>query len=298
MVAFVCNLCGARNQVEQFASEPATCPCGSNVRMRALVHLLSVELFGHSIPACDFPRLKGVRGIGLSDQECYARILADKFDYTNTRFDREPRLDLREPHAALAGGYDFLLAADVIEHIAPPIVPALAGAHALLKPNGFFGVTVYCNPSDRLREHFADLHEFRVVPLGGREVLINRRRDGSLEVREDLIFHGGAGETLEMREFGLSALEADLLAAGFREVHFLTANVPDWGILFDHDTSQPLIARRQPYALDRCAQSQLFEVWRDAEDRAWNAGERLQTAYDPRPASRWTRLGRRLGMEE
>jgi len=286
MVEFTCNLCGARNQVEHFASEPATCACGSNVRIRALIHLLSLELFGHSVPACDFPRLKGVRGVGLSDQECYARILAGKFDYTNTYYDREPRLDIRAPAPGFAGACDFILAADVIEHIAPPIEGALAAVRALLKPNGFFGVTVYCHPSDRMREHFPDLSEFRIVPLGGRDVLINRRRDGSLEIRDDLMFHGGSGETLEMREFGISALEAALRSAGFGSVHFLTANVPEWGILFDHDTSQPLVARTGEFALGRCAQSQLFEAWRDAEDRAWKAAEEVRGAQKSR-GLRW-----------
>ena len=143
MVEFACNVCGARNRVEQFVSEPATCACGSNVRMRALIHLLCLELFGQSIPAVDFPRLKGVRGVGLSDQECYARILAEKFDYTNTWYDREPRLDIRHPAQAWIGACDFVLAADVIEHIAPPMETALAAVRSLLKPNGFFGVTVY-----------------------------------------------------------------------------------------------------------------------------------------------------------
>ena len=57
----------------------------------------------------------------------------------------------------------------------------------------------YCNPEDRLREHFPELHEFRIVPLGEANVLINRRRDGALEIRDDLVFHGGSGATLEMR---------------------------------------------------------------------------------------------------
>jgi len=280
MVEFACNVCGGRNRAEQFASEPASCACGSNVRIRALVHLLSLELFGHSIPAVDFPRLKGVRAVGLSDQECYARILADKFDYTNTYYDREPKLDIRRPSPGWLGSCDFVLAADVIEHIAPPLDEALSAVRSLLKPNGFFGVTVYCHPSDKMREHYPGLGEFRIVPLGGRDVLINRRRDGSLEIREDLVFHGGAGETLEMREFGISGLEAALRSAGFEGVHFLTANVPEWGILFDHETSQPLVARKQEYTLGRCAQSQLVEAWRDAEDRAWKAEKAAEQARE------------------
>jgi hypothetical protein len=290
MPAFICNICGAKNQVEHFASEPATCACGSNVRLRALIHLLSLELFGHSIPACDFPRLKAVRGLGMTDKDCYALILADKFDYTNTHYDREPRLDFREAHPDRAGAYDFILSADVLEHIAPPLETALAEIHNLLKPCGFLGATVYCHPSDHHREHFPELHEYRTVPLAGREVLINRRRDGTLEIRDDLVLHGGTGELLEMREFGISALEAKLRGAGFQDVYFLTSNIQEWGILFDHDTSQPLVARKQPYALDRCAQTQLFEAWRNSTGGSLENQIRLATQ------SRWMKLGRKLGV--
>src|SRR5262245_40764853 len=113
MVSFICNICGAHNHVEQFSSEPATCACGSNVRIRALIHLLSIELFDHSIPLVDFPVLKSIRGLGMSDKEGYAAILAEKFDYTNTYYDREPRLDFTAEHPDRYGTIDFILSADV-----------------------------------------------------------------------------------------------------------------------------------------------------------------------------------------
>src|SRR5262249_49660154 len=204
MTSFACNICGTWNEVEVFRTEPPSCACGSNVRIRALIHLLSLELFGQSLRLTEFPRLKAIRGLGMSDHEGYARILADKFDYTNTYYDREPRFDFTQPHPELAGAYDFILAGDVIEHIAPPIERALEEVCRLLKPHGLFGLTIYCSPADKMREHFPDLHEFRVVPLGKSEVLINRRRDGVLEIRDDLVFHGGTGATLEMREFGIT----------------------------------------------------------------------------------------------
>ena len=84
VVSFICNVCGAENNVENFASEPATCACGSNVRVRALIHLLSLELFGRSFPLVEFPELKAIRALGMTDKEGYARLLAVKFDYTNT----------------------------------------------------------------------------------------------------------------------------------------------------------------------------------------------------------------------
>ena len=299
MVSFTCNICGAYNQVEAFATEPASCACGSNVRLRALIHLLSMELFGSSLILKDFPTLKAIRGLGLSDQLGYAAILAEKFDYTNTYYDREPRFDIAEQHPQFAGNYDFILLADVLEHITPPVECALEEACRLLKPRGFLGITIYCNPQDKMREHFPQLNEYRIVRLGDSEVLVNRRRDGGLEVRDDLIFHGGSGATLEMREYGMTALENQLLSAGFREVFFLTANVPPIGVLFDHDVSQPLIARKEAFLIDRCAVSQLVEQWRAASDLAEGRQNRAETlAAQVRMAeqSRWLRLGRKLGI--
>jgi hypothetical protein len=299
VVSFTCNICGAHNEVEHFATEPASCACGSNVRLRALIHLLSMELFNQSLTLAELPVLKAIRGLGMSDQEGYARILAEKFDYTNTFYDREPRFDFTEHHPRLHGSYDFILSADVIEHIAPPVERALGEAACLLKPHGFLGITVYCHPSDKLREHFPDLHQYRVVPLGDSMVLVNRRSDGTLEVRDDLIFHGGTGATLEMREFGLSSLQQKLLSSGFREVHFLTENIPAIGVYFDYDVSQPLIARKQPFVMQRAAISQLIDAWRGAHQAAWDAkneAETLQARIGMARSSRWFQLGRTLGV--
>ena len=284
-MTFTCNICGAQNTVEHFATEPATCGCGSNVRLRALIHLLSMELFGVSLTIPQFPRLKSIRGIGMTDKECTAERLADKFDYTNTHYDREPRLDVTMPHPELAGSCDFILSADVLEHIAPPVESAMEEMCRLLKPNGFLGVTIYCHPSDQMREHFPDLHEFRVVPLGDTNVLVNRRRDGTLEVRDRLIFHGGSGSTLEMREFGVTALRQKLTGAGFRDIHLLTENIAELGIVFDADVSQPLIARKERFALGGAARTELLDLWRRQAAQIELAGH-----------SRWMKLGKTLGV--
>ncbi|HTP88617.1 MAG TPA: methyltransferase domain-containing protein [Candidatus Acidoferrales bacterium] len=284
-MAFTCNLCGAWNDAASFPTEPASCGCGSNVRLRALIHLLSLELFGESLALKDFPPLKTIRGIGLTDKECYAALLAQKFDYTNTHYDREPRFDIKEAHPHLAGTCDFILAADVLEHIAPPLEQAMQEMCRLLKPNGFLGITIYCEPGDTMREHFPEMHQYRVVHLGDSDVLINRRRDGTLEIREDLVFHGGSGETLEMREFGITGLRCRLLDAGFRDIHLLTADVPEIGVHFDPDVSQPLIARKEPYSLDPRARSELVGLWRRQAAQIGLAAQ-----------SRWIRLGRALGL--
>ena len=284
-MTFTCNICGRRNTVDSLPTEPATCECGSNVRLRALAHLLSIELFGESLPLAHFPRLKSIRCAGMTDKDCIARILTDKFDYTNTHYDREPRLDITESHPALAGSYDFILCADVLEHIAPPVERALDELCRLLKPNGFAGITIFCHPSDKLREHFPALHEFRFVTLGDQMLLVNRRADGTLEVRDDLIFHGGTGSTLEMREYGITALRGQLVDAGFSEAHLLTDPVPESGIVIDHDLSQPLIARKAPYTLSPDTRKELVTQWRRSSEQI-----RLATS------SRWLKLGSALGV--
>jgi hypothetical protein len=292
MASFTCNICGTYNEVEHFATEPASCGCGSNVRLRALVHLISMEIFGQSFPLPEFPRLKAITGLGMTDKECYSALLAQKFSYTNTYYDRDPRFDITERHSQAYGTYDFMVSADVLEHIAPPLDRALEETCLLLKSHGFLAATVYCDVSNESREHFPDLHEYRIVPLGGSRVLVNRRRDGTFEVTDNLKFHGGTGSTLEMRDLGITGLEAALLRAGFREVSYLTDDIPEIGVLFDHDVSQPLIARKAPVVFDGNARRQLIDLWRREREQVGRLKAEMRLAAQ----SRWLRLGRMFGV--
>jgi SAM-dependent methyltransferase len=302
MIEFICNVCASRNQMTEaeFATEPASCACGSNVRTRALIHLLSLELFGRSLMLPDFPRLKSIRALGMSDKPCYASILQEKFDYQNTFYDREPRLDFSKPHIHLYGTLDFVVSSDVLEHVAPPVEATMTEVFRLLKPRGFLVATVPCSSEEILLEHYPDLYEYRILPLGGTPVLVNRRRDGQVEVTGDLVFHGGEGATLEMRQFTVAALHQKLVATGFTNPRFFNANVPEYGILFDHDVSQPLIAAKdESFALAGAARAELMDLWRGAEDRAWRDRQDVETlAARIRLASRsrWLRLGRAFGV--
>src|ERR1035441_7462768 len=96
--------------------------------------------------------------------------------------------------------------------------------------SGFLVATVPCSADGVLREHYPDLYEYRILPLGGTPVLVNRRRDGHLEVTDELAFHGGAGATLEMRQFTVAALHQKLVATGFTDTRFFNENVPEFGI--------------------------------------------------------------------
>ncbi len=249
MISFTCNICGTPIAIDEVPWEQPTCTgCGSNVRMRALIYLLSLELFGAARFLRDFPQNKQVRGFGLSDALLYATPLAEKVDYTNTFYDRQPYLDITQEHPDQYGTYDFILSSDVFEHVAPPIDRALEEAFRLLKPNGFLCITVpSTHVTDETVEYYPDLHQYSIVELGGEHVLINRKKDKTLEIRENLEFHGGIGMTLVMRLFAISDLERRLRAAGFAEVFVQSDPVAQYGIYFPGPWSLPLVARKEPF---------------------------------------------------
>jgi SAM-dependent methyltransferase len=258
MVSFICNICGQENTVETLTHEASSCAgCDSNVRLRALVYMLSMELFGQGLLLPEFPCLRAIKGMGLSDQLSYATVLAGKFDYTNTFYDREPRIDITESHPDRHGTYDFILSSDVFEHIGVPVERAFEEVYKLLKPHGVLCLTVPFSLKDQTIEHFPDLHEYAIVGLSGAPVLINRTKDGTLQVRDDLVFHGGAGATLEMRLFSRRDLERKLSAAGFETIVFQTEAIPRFGIAYEGAWSLPLVARKGEFVFDRQAAGQL-----------------------------------------
>ncbi len=218
--------------------------CGSSLRLRALIALLSEEIFGIVLTVPEFPALKGIRGIGMSDTPQIAELLARKFDYTNTFYHQSPRFDVTHPDPMDAGRYDFILSSEVMEHVPPPVERAFAALHSLLKPNALLLMTTPYNIGGETEEHFPELHEYTLARLGEKFVVVNRRRDGSIETFEDLVFHGGHGATLEMRTFTESSLRDLLLKAGFDQVHFAGENRPEHGIDHAVSWSLPVAARK------------------------------------------------------
>jgi SAM-dependent methyltransferase len=193
-------------------------------------------------------------------------------------------------HPESYGVYDFILSSDVFEHIAPPVERAFDEAAKLLKPNGVLCLSVPFSLEESTAERFPELHEFSLVSLGGSPVLINRKTDGALEVRDDLVFHGGVGATLEMRLFSQKDLAAKLTTAGFREVLFLSQPVPRFGIAYEGGWSLPMLARKQEFALDKRASGQLAreyntrtkelaaieERWAEAVERLDQCGRHIE----------------------
>jgi SAM-dependent methyltransferase len=284
MTRFVCNICGRENtwSGEPFERERPSCGhCGSTLRTRALLAALSAELFGIPLSLLDFPRVKSFRGLGTSDSNQYADRLATVFDYRNTFYDRQPRFDLEGP-VEESNAYDFVLSSDVFEHVAAPQEHAFRKVYDMLKPNGVLVFTVPYEIEDSA-EHFPELHEYGLVEVGDRLMLVNRTKGGETQVFGNLNFHlSGTGKSLEMRVFSEKTLRDALAAAGFSSVKIYAGNRKEYGIVTAESWSLPIAARKGPFACNIDAMRDVMEGWRDLRARV--AG------------SRWIRVGERLGL--
>ena len=246
VVNFLCNICGSENVVPpaRLEREARSCSgCGSSVRLRAVIHVLSTELFGRSLPLLEFPQRKDLVGAGMTDPDGYAMGLARTFSYTNTYYHQEPRLDITAPGVPWEGSLDFLICSEVFEHVPPPVSLAFDNLRRIMKPGGVVVFTVPYTKADRTVEHFPDLCEYRIAVENGRHVLRNRTRDGREQAFERLVFHGGPGETLEMRVFGEADLVREFRRAGFAEVKVYREPCAEYGIYWRSDEGLPVSAR-------------------------------------------------------
>jgi SAM-dependent methyltransferase len=263
-IRFQCNICDARNDLprSQFGREIPTCAdCGSTVRRRALMRMLAREIFGMDLRLSDFPVLKGIRGLGMSDSLDYAKRLAEKFDYRNTHYDHEPKFDITKLDEHELGSYDFIVSSEVLEHVVAPVEKAFAHLHQLLKPNGVLLLTVPYRPDGETEEHFGPMSDYGFAQVGSRTVLVRKPTDGDYEVFDNLVFHGGRGATLEMRVFSEGALKQLLRAAGFKSIQVHSDDCLAFGVVQQKPWSLPLAARNDPFTLSLDSIRMWTEQW-------------------------------------
>jgi SAM-dependent methyltransferase len=232
-----------------------------------------------------FPRLKSLRGLGISDSDIYSRRLEDRFSYTNTFYHREPEFNLSRPDESEFGKYDFVICSDVLEHVRPPMDGAFGALARLLKPAGILILTVPYTLANETIEHFPALEDTGLAEVNGRTVLVNRLGDGNYEVFDQLVFHGGHGSTMEMRLFAEADIRAKLTAAGFTNVHFEATANQKFGVTFTGPCSLPIICTREPFSLRASGITELTEQL-----------IAVRTLIDAVKKSRWMRLGRLLGV--
>jgi SAM-dependent methyltransferase len=222
-----------------------SCACGSTARFRALVHVLSTELFQRSLALDEFPETPDLAVLDMSGWEGYAHRLRRKVAYSNTYLHREPRLDIA---AAIPPGwrnrFDVVICSEVLEHVDPPVGDAFGNLRELLKPGGLLLLTVPYSRNDETREHFPELFRHRLVRRSGKRCLYNVTRDGREQWFEDLVFHGGPGATLELRVFARGQLRRELAVQGFMDICCHEEWVPEVGALWGAPDGCPITARR------------------------------------------------------
>jgi SAM-dependent methyltransferase len=222
VIEYRCNICGGKNRLEsqQFHRELAACrKCGALARFRGIIYVLANLLGeGEDTSLQEWPRRKNIFGVGMSDWSGYANLLRKKFSYENTFYDRRPQLDILNLAEKHLGKYDFVISTDVFEHILPPLQQGFDNLFRLLSPGGHLIFSVPYTRAEQTMEHYPGLYEYEILDFRGRKVLVNRDRDGHMQVYDNLVFHGGKGATLEMRVFCEVDVLSRLACAGFENI--------------------------------------------------------------------------------
>ena len=130
----------------------------------------------------------------------------------------------------------------MFEHVTPPVAVAFRNAHALLAAGGVFIFSVPFMFADDTVEHFPDLHDWQIEQRDGRFRVVNRTRDGRVQVFDDPVFHGGPGTTLEMRVFSRAALLRHFAEAGFGTSRIADERCATFGIAWPEPFSVPMVA--------------------------------------------------------
>ena len=259
-ITFECNVCGSKNRRQRsgFGREDPSCEtCQSTVRTRALVHLLSMEIFGESLKLLDFPKSKSISGIGLNVWSGYTGLLEEIFSYKNFYYHKEPFLDIANPN--ITPPVDFLIASEVFEHVRPPVDRAFNGAFSILRNGGLLVFTAPFGANlQNTIEHFPELEDYELIkrePDGHRSLnfdsseydLVNTTSDGRKQVFRNVQLHGGDDRMLEMRVFSMRELIGHFHKAGFTKVVVRSDDYQKYGIIWLNSNSTPIIAHK-PYS--------------------------------------------------
>lgn len=214
---FFCNSCIAVRKTYKGSDlrESLKCPqCGLNARHRSV--LLAIQLLLLK---------KKVRGkfqiVGVSDGAEISGAFTRKFcsKYLNFEYHTEPRLDISDVPVSFESIAQIVTCSEVLEHVEPPVAPAFKGLNLLLMQGGYLVLSVpHAIKGVAHVEHFSNLVDSKIESKSGKPVLSGKSLSGEYLEFFNLVFHGGAGSTLEYRVFSEDSLRDHLTKAGFVKI--------------------------------------------------------------------------------
>ena len=245
---YTCNITGKKFDLKnEDKHREGGLAFGYNCRFRAISYLLTKMLYNEVKILTKIPINKKIKGIGMSDSS-WANICAEKFDYKNTFYHKEPKLDIyNDDDVQKYTNLDFIISSDIFQFIKPypNIQLTFDNMNKMLKPNGFIVFSVPFIYGEH-QEHYPNLYDYKIIKHDNEFVLVNTTKDGENEVFNNLKFYGENNTKLEMRMFTKESLIKYLWDAGFVEIEF---HDPDedmnkYGIFWDNICSLIITARK------------------------------------------------------
>ncbi len=231
-----CNICGSA-EIDHTAPFYKCKSCHSFARMRIVSQFIIKYILNNEYTSLNLASKidrKHIRGIGLSDHHTYSPYLEKIFNYVNTFYHCEPRLDITnssdiEKYTEL----DFIVSTDVFEHTRPPAELAFNNAASMLRKGGILIFSVPTNSDSQTVERYPSLNKYKIVNIEDKYLIINININGTVELFSDPIFHGGIGEAVEMRIFSETHVISLLTDTGFNVMNIFNIRKP---ILSDHQS--------------------------------------------------------------
>lgn len=197
---------------------------------------------------CNLEKNKSLKGIGMSDSG-WAKLLEEKFNYINTYYHISPYLDIyNNEHVKNYTDLDFIISSDVFEHINPfpSIQIAFDNLFSMLKCGGFVIFSVPFTNDEHI-EHYPNLYDYKIeMNKDGEYILHNTTIDNEIEIFNNLCFHGGPGNVLEMRIFSKKSIISFFEKSGFIDIVFyeVDKDMNKYGIFWENNHSLIVSAKK------------------------------------------------------
>ena len=245
---YICNITGKIFDLQESEKHrEGGSRFGYNIRFRAICYILTKLFYGECKILHYLKENKQLKGIGMSDTG-WAQICSKKFNYVNTFYHTSPYLDIyNEEHVNMYKNLDFIISSDVFEHInpRPSVQIAFNNLYTMLKPGGYIIFSVPFTYDEHI-EHFPNLHKYEIKKENSEYVLHNTTIDNTVETFHNLCFHGGPGNTLEMRVFSHKSILSFLEKSGFVDIifHDIDEDMNKYGIFWENKHSLIITAKK------------------------------------------------------